>query len=141
MILEFKSNLSELEVFAYLTDMQKFCSIHPVIYKITPTNKKDNFLIYEKLNWGLIPFSFNYPAKVISNYESMDVRMHARIFIMVNIHLTFKFKSSLEHTHITELVKVQSIFPIKWLVYRILRTQHTILFKNMNSESTLETSE
>lgn len=140
MILEFKSELPELEVFAYLSDMQKFCSIHPVIYKITPTNKKDNFLIYETLKFALIPFSFNYPAQIISNYETKYVRMQARIFKMVNIHLTFEIKSRSGHTHITELVEVHSIFPIKWLVYRIPRTQHTTMFENINIVAKIETS-
>src|SRR5690606_40899548 len=49
-------------VFDYLTDMQKFVLVHPVISKIDSTGQ-ESYLVHETLKFGFVPFSFTYPAR------------------------------------------------------------------------------
>ena len=59
-------------VFGYLTDMQKFVSVHPVIFKIENLKGRE-YLVYEKLKLGFIPYSFTYKVTVEGNEETRRV--------------------------------------------------------------------
>jgi carbon monoxide dehydrogenase subunit G len=61
MKLSFKIHNNIDLIFGYLTNMQKFVSVHPVISKIDNTSNK-NYLVDETLKFGFIPFSFTYPV-------------------------------------------------------------------------------
>ncbi len=63
MELTFKLQRAANLVFDYLTDMQKFASVHPVIYQID-AKRDGSYLVHEKLRIGFIPFAFTYPATV-----------------------------------------------------------------------------
>ena len=51
MKLSFKIHKNIDLVFDYLTDMQKFVSVHPVIFKIENTSAK-SYLVHETLKFG-----------------------------------------------------------------------------------------
>ena len=57
MKLSFRIHKKSDLVFDYLTDMQKFVSVHPVISKIDNTGQ-ESYLVHETLKFGFIPFSF-----------------------------------------------------------------------------------
>ena len=57
MNLIFRVNKPIDTVFDYLTDMQKFVSVHPLISKIDDLSG-NNYLVHETLKVGFIPFSF-----------------------------------------------------------------------------------
>lgn len=61
MKLSFRLEKSADIIFDYLTDMQKFVSVHLVIYKIDNTGI-NRYLVYEMLKFGFIPFPFTYPV-------------------------------------------------------------------------------
>ena len=53
-------------IFDYLTDMDKFASIHPVISKIDRLGD-NRYLVHETLKIGFIPYSFTYPVAIESD--------------------------------------------------------------------------
>lgn len=65
-------------IFEYLTDMQKFVSVHPVIFKIE-NSSNNNYLVHETLKFGFIPFSFTYPVNIEKNArEKTDKVRHQK---------------------------------------------------------------
>lgn len=118
-------------VFDYLTDMQKFASVHPVISRI---EKKDeqNYLIYETLKVGFIPLSFAYPAQI--KKDKNCITMRATVLKLTKIELTFNLKADGENaTIVTENVKIKTLFSLKYMIELIFKKQHKQLFKNLEN--------
>lgn len=118
-------------VFEYLTDMDKFVSIHPVIDKIEPLSN-NNFLVHETLKFGFIPVSFRYQFFLNMNLLEKTVEMNATVMKFTKIKMVFVLKSEGHSTKVTETILFKSIFPIKWIMIKIFKKQHTMLFANMN---------
>lgn len=133
MTLQFKLHQPADLVFNYLTDMQKFVSVHPVITKIEQT-KDGNYLVYETLKFGFLPFSFTYSAAVEGNFEAKTVVIRATVMKITKIEMHFVIKAEKDgSTNIEETIHFKSPLPIKWLMQRIFKTQHEQLFKNIGT--------
>jgi len=134
MELTFKLNKTADFVFDYLTDMQKFVLVHPVIYQIDHTGS-NAYLVHEKLKFGFIPFSFTYPITVKKNIIDKIVIIRATVFGLTKIEM--KFELSLENgfTVVKESIQFKSPFPIKSVMRSIFNTQHKQLFKNIDTIS------
>jgi carbon monoxide dehydrogenase subunit G len=130
MELSFQINKPTHFVFDHLTDMQKFCSIHPIISKIEPKGE-NSYLIHETLKLGFIPFSFTYPATVESRKEEHFVKIKATVLKLTKIEMHFKLAPQSNSTLVNETIHFRSLLPIKWMMKRIFRSQHAQLFKNM----------
>ncbi len=131
MKLSFQVNKPTHFVFDYLSDMQKFCSIHPIISKIEAKGN-NSYLVHETLKLGFIPFSFTYPVSVESVREEQLIKIKAMVFKLTKIEMHFKLSDHRDFTLINETVHFRSVLPIKWMMKRIFRAQHTQLFKNMD---------
>lgn len=129
--LAYKVNKPIDTVFEYLTDMDKFVSFHPVIDKIEPLSN-NNFLVYETLKFGFIPLSFTYQTFLSSNLAEKTVEMKAIVMKFTKIKIFFLLKSEGNFTHVTETIHFKSPFPIKGIMGKIFKKQHTILFNNIN---------
>jgi carbon monoxide dehydrogenase subunit G len=130
MNLSFKLKKSPELVFDYLTDMQKYVSVHPVIYKIDKTSD-DNYLVYETLKFMFIPFSFKYTVTVETNSVDKVVVMSATVMKWTKIKMKFVLKKVDNSTVIYEHIEFKSPLPIKFLLRRIFRRQHAHLFENI----------
>lgn len=119
-------------VFDYLTDMQKYVSVHPVIFRIDQTGD-DSFLIHERLKLGFIPFSFSYPATV-KKLSADTVHMRATVFRFTKIEMKFVLKSNTGVTTINEEIDFHSPLPVKFILQRIFRKQHAQLFRNIEEK-------
>ena len=117
-------------VFDYLTDMQKFVSVHPVIFQINKTCNS-NYLVHETLKFGFIRFSFTYPITIKKNNENKTVIFNATVFKLTKIEMKFVLKSDGDYTVIEENIQFKSLFPVKFIMQRIFKKQHTQLFKNI----------
>jgi hypothetical protein len=117
-------------VFDHLTDMQKFVSVHPIIYKMDDLSN-GNYKVYEKL--GLV--SFTYSANVNGDPQNKIVNIKAVVMKMTHIEMIFKLKSAGDHTLIEETVNFRSPLPIKTLMQNIFRKQHKQLFFNIENSN------
>lgn len=130
MDLSFKINKSTDYAFDYLTDMQKFVTVHPVIYKIDAITH-ENYLVYETLKLGFIPFSFTYPVTIEKNSVDKIVVIRATVFKLTKIEMQFVLKSDNDYTIIKEEINFKSPLPVKFIMKSIFKKQHTQLFKNI----------
>lgn len=130
MELSFRLNKTADFIFDYLTDMQKFVSVHPVIFKIDKTGN-DRYLVYEKLKFGFILFSFTYPATIEKNNIDKVVIIRATVMKFTKIIMKFVLITENDQTIIEENIKFKSPLPIKFIMQSVFRKQHCQLFKNI----------
>ena len=130
MKLSFRIHKKSDLIFDYLTDMQKFVSVHPVIYRIDNTSDK-NYLVHEKLKFGFIPFSLTYPVTVEKNTLDKTVIIRATVFKLTKIEMKFVLKADNDYTIIDEEIKLKSPLPVKFIMESIFKKQHDQLFKNI----------
>lgn len=128
MVLNYLVNKPLHEVSEYLNNPQKFCSVHPVIYKIEDKGK-EGILIYEKMPFLFVPVKFRYPASIVKSGDA--VVMKAVVMKIAHIHLDFKLEAVSGSTKILETVKVNCFLPIHFTMNRIFKKQHKLLFENI----------
>ncbi len=114
----------------YLTDMKKYVSVHPVITKISHT-EANRYLVYETLKLGWIPYSFTYPVTIELPPETNSVVIRATVMKLTRIQMTFLLKAMGESTVVEETIVINSPLPVKGIIEKIFRTQHTQLFENI----------
>ena len=130
MLLTFKVHKPIDLIFSYLTDMQKFVSVHPVITQIDNLGG-NHYLVHETLKLGFVPISFTYPVKIDSNFEDKTVIIQAIVMKFTKMKMTFSLNMKDGFSEIEETIAITSPFPIKNIMQNIFRKQHTQLFKNM----------
>ncbi|HSF90496.1 MAG TPA: SRPBCC domain-containing protein [Saprospiraceae bacterium] len=118
-------------IFDYLTDMDKFASIHPVISRIDKTGE-NKFLVHETLKLGFIPFSFTYPVSIESNRSAKTVTIKATVMKLTHIEMIFSIRSEGNHSVVDESISFKSFLPVKAVMEKVFREQHTLLFQNMD---------
>jgi carbon monoxide dehydrogenase subunit G len=117
-------------VFDYLTDMQKFASVHPIITKIDRTTN-ENYIVHETIKLGFIPFSFTYPVIIEKNSIEKNVVIKATVFKLTSIEMKFVLSADSDYTLITEEIYFKSFLPVSNFMQRIFKKQHEQLFKNI----------
>ncbi|MEO6303760.1 MAG: SRPBCC family protein [Bacteroidia bacterium] len=132
MMLTFHINKSPEIVKDYLTDMEKFVEVHPVIYKFENKGKNE-YLIFERLEFLFIPVSFTYPAKIELDEKNNRVIMSAIVKKVIHINMHFDLEKKDGKTKITEVVMFRSFLPVNFLMERIFKKQHTKLFENIEA--------
>lgn len=126
MLLEHKIKQPANVAFDHLTDMKKFVSIHPIIYKMDDLGN-GNYKVYEKLGF----VSFTYSATVTGDPQAKTVKIKAVVMKFTHIEMNFTIKPEGEHSHINETVTFKSPLPIKGVMQNIFKTQHKQLFLNI----------
>jgi carbon monoxide dehydrogenase subunit G len=117
-------------IFGYLSDMQKFVSVHPVITKIE-SRGYNRYLVHETLKASGIPFSFAYPVTVVPYPLESRVVMRATIMYFTKVEMHFTLKPSGDFTLVEEDILFTSPLPLSSLMKGIFKKQHTQLFKNI----------
>lgn len=124
-------------IFDYLTDMNKFASVHPLITKIE-NRGGGSFLVHETLKLAFFPYSFTYPGTIESNRANKTVTIKATVMKLTRIEMHFTIRQEGDLTIVDETISFRSILPVKSLMENVFREQHEQLFKNINSLSVLE---
>ena len=107
MILSFTLHKSPDFIFDYLTDMDKFASIHPVITKIEKTGE-NKFLVHETLKLGFIPYSFTYPVTIESEVANKTVSIKATVMKMTHIDMNFSIQTAGDQSVVKETISFKS---------------------------------
>lgn len=132
MTLVFKVKQNLTLIFDYLSDMQKFVSVHPVISKID-VRGYNNYLVHETLKIVGIPISFSYPVTVISDEKNHEVFIKATVMKLTKIQMHFKISEGKDYSLVEESITFRSLFPVNSIMQKIFRKQHEQLFKNINA--------
>jgi carbon monoxide dehydrogenase subunit G len=130
MKLKFRLKKTPDFIFDYLTDMQKFVSVHPVIFQIDNTGN-ESYLVHETLKMGFIPFSFTYPVTIEKNNIEKIVIIRATVMKLTKIEMKFVLKTDNDYTIIEEVINFKSPLPLKFIMQRIFKKHHSQLFKNI----------
>lgn len=112
----------------YLSDAEKFVSVHPLIYKMKRLGE-NKYKVYEKIDVGIIPYRFTYTA--IFTIDENSLRIDAQVMGLTKITIQFEFSEIEGYTFITENLKINSILPIKNFMYNLFEKQHQIMFSNI----------
>jgi len=134
MQLTFQLTKSPQEVFPFLADMHRFAQIHPVITRIEDRGD-NNYLVYEKMNLGPIPYTTKYPIKVQSDEEKLWVHYHAVISGIAHIYIDITLTGDANHCEVKETIHTRSLVPVSFIVNPIFKKQHAILFQNIDNAS------
>jgi hypothetical protein len=102
-------------VFNYMTDMKKFVSMHPIIFKMDDLGN-GNYKVYEKLKLLGIPTTFTYSATVTGDPQNKTVNIKAVVMKMTHIEMNFTIKQEGDQSHIHETVTFKSPLPIKGIM-------------------------
>ena len=84
MKLSYRINKNIDLIFDYLSDMQKFVSVHPVIFRIDAT-RNESYLVHVRIKFGFIPFSFSHPIKIEKSIVEKKIIIHTTILKMIEI--------------------------------------------------------
>lgn len=133
MQLSFKVNKNINHVYEYLSDMQKYTSVHPVISRIDDKGN-NNYLVHETLKLAFIPFSFTYPVTIKTNELSKSIYYRAIVFKLVTIEMKFELKVNHSFTIVEEEIQFTSLLPVKFIMQNIFKKQHSQLFKNIEQQ-------
>jgi len=130
MLLSYTINKTPATVISYLSDMNRFVSVHPVITKMKPV-AGNKFIVHETSNAGLLPFSFRYLATVTADYKNKIITMQARVLKLARIHMVFIVSEHNGGSMIKEEINFHSWLPVKGIMKMIFKKQHAQLFKNI----------
>jgi carbon monoxide dehydrogenase subunit G len=130
MKLSFRVKKSIEDTYAYLSDMQKFVLVHPIIFRIDPLGG-ERYWVHETLKVGCIPFTFRYPVQIERSDAERVVIIRARVFGLTRIEMTFRLSRDGLYTVIDEEVLFTTPLPVHFILERTFKQQHSILFKNI----------
>jgi len=130
MTIEFNVNKPADIVFEYLSDMQKFVSVHPIIYKIDPLGE-NNYFVFERLKLLYIPWNFTYIVNIDARRETKEIIITTTVKKMVHIKMHFVIEENSGNSRIKESVTFKSFLPVTTIMSKIFSDQHTQLFLNI----------
>jgi len=123
------------EVYYYLSDMDKYVLVHPIIYKIDKISE-NYYSIFETLKIGLFRIKVKYPAQIYCDFKAKKIKMTAQVLKMIKIEIVFNLKTSGTKTSIEETITFNSFIPIGIFLASIFKNQHQILFRNIENHAT-----
>ena len=138
MTLEYEVKQPAHIIFEYLSNMQKFVSVHPVINKIDLI-AGNRYLVYETLKLGFVPFSFTYPVIINSDEKNKTVNMQATVMKITHINMNFVIDDQNNSCLIKEDIEFKSLLPVKLFMQNIFKIQHQQLFKNIENLELVKT--
>jgi carbon monoxide dehydrogenase subunit G len=131
--LRFIVHADRVAVMNYLTDPDKFVSVHPLIYQINAFPGGD-FLVREKVSLGLFTYRFSYTASIRPFPDEIHIR--ASVMGLTHINMLFHFETASGSTQVTEELKIESVLPITNFMASFFEKQHRQLFENIEKSLT-----
>lgn len=136
MVLTHQLNKSPEEVFRFLTDMELFKTVHPVVQKIEDRGPYE-YLVTEKMKLGPIPYRVQYPLFIQSDAGTLWVQYHGIVAGMAHLYMDFNLSGDAKHCTVREDIRFQSLLPVFFMVKPIFKMQHQKLFENIEKADSL----
>ncbi|MCC5936976.1 MAG: SRPBCC family protein [Lunatimonas sp.] len=131
--LQFIVHRDRIAVMNYLTDPDRFVSVHPLIYQMTALPGGD-YLVREKVSLGLFPYRFSYTASISAFPD--EIHISASVMGLTHINMLFRFETASGSTQVTEKLKIESVLPITNFMASFFEKQHRQLFDNIEKALT-----
>jgi len=131
--LQFIVHADRVTVMNYLTEPDKFVSVHPLIYQMTSLPEGD-FLVREKIPLGLFPYRFSYTASISAFPD--EIHISASVMGLTHVNMLFRFETASGSTQVTEDLKIESVLPITNFMASFFEKQHRQLFDNIEKALT-----
>jgi len=120
------------DVYPFFSDMHRFVSIHPVIYKCVPV--ADNcYCLHERIKMAGASFSFSYNVTIEYVVLNKQVIMFSEIRKGITLKLVFDFEEQNGKTQLTETVSFNGPVFIAPLFLSFLTRVHRRMIKGINS--------
>ena len=134
MDLTFHIQASPDHVVEHLAMPHLFASVHPLIEHMEPL-PSGRVRAQERMMIGpwRTPLRFGYIATIETDPTERTVRMSAAVMGLAHLHFTFRVEPEGSSSLVRERAEVRSLLPIQRLMHGIIRTQHAILFANIES--------
>lgn len=126
--LTFKIQKDTQIVLSYLTDIQKFVSVHPLIYKMTELDK-NKYKVYESIKLGILTYRFTYQA--VLTHEGSLVLIKASVMGLTKLTMNFHLREEGNETVVVEELTIKSVLPIKNFMTNLISKQHEEMFRNI----------
>ncbi|MEO6130587.1 MAG: hypothetical protein ABIQ02_01975 [Saprospiraceae bacterium] len=68
----FKVRKDVITIKQYLTNIERFVNVHPMIYKMTALGE-NKYKVFEKVMIGIIPYNFTYKAFITHDKDSVKI--------------------------------------------------------------------
>ncbi|MCC6400180.1 MAG: SRPBCC family protein [Flavobacteriales bacterium] len=119
-------------VYAHLAEPERFAAAHPLIERMEPL-PGGRVRACERMMIGpwRTPWRFGYTATVEAEPAARTVRMSAAVMGLAHLHFTFRVEPKGLSCLVQERAEVRSPLPIQRFMHGIIRTQHAILFANI----------
>lgn len=117
-------------VFSYLTNMEKYAAIHPVISKIDSLDN-NHYLVHETLRICFIPISFTYPVTLKIDSTQNRIEMNAVVMKVNKVFMTFQISQNDKNTLVKEQITFKTLPGSSFILKKIFKKQHQLFFKNL----------
>ena len=128
MILQYTLSTPIAKVFECLSDMQKFCNVHPVIFKVDSLGN-NQYKFYEKIAF----VTFSYAVSIEKTEPVTLVAMYSKVQPGVYLNLYFRLKEAGGLTYVEEEVKIKAPIIIKQVFEQVLKGAHQKMFAKIGS--------
>ncbi|MCF8450887.1 MAG: hypothetical protein K9G49_13525 [Taibaiella sp.] len=119
------------DAYGFFFDLNKFVSVHPVIYKCDLL-AENSYLFYERLKFAGLSLSFSYKVVIEHAVPHTQVIMFSEIRKGVTLRLIFDFSESNGKTKLTETIIFTGPFFIKSTFVSFLEKMYLKMVDNMN---------
>ena len=130
-VLEHRLTKPASVVVNYLTDMQQFVSVHPLIYKAEKV-AVDKHLVYERVTLLGIPLRFTYVVTVSGDGQN-NITYKTTVNKMVHVEMHFEIQTEKTATVVRETIKINSFLPVHGFMKWMLRRHHGTMFANIEN--------
>jgi hypothetical protein len=110
--------------------MKKLALVHPILQKIDKIDR-NKYLVHESLQFGILSYSFSYPVILHSSNSGKSTSMKSTIMWLTKVEMNFTIAQNQGFSIVEETIDIESILPIKKFLERLIRTQHALLFENI----------
>lgn len=125
-LITYKANSSAATLTTYLTETDKFVTVHPLIYRMEHLGG-NNYKVYEKVTFGFIPINFTYKATI--SQSNGRVLIDATVMRLTKLSMNFSFDEQRDHTIVNEELEIKSPLPIHRFMVNLIKEQHQLMFE------------
>ena len=121
------------EVYAILSDPDRFTAVHPLIHRMRPLGD-DHFMVTEYMPLGPVRIPFRYPARITKDPASLGVSIRAVVHYAIRIDMDIHVRSQAPGSQVKETIRIRSWMPGAPFLANFIRKQHALLFQNLEKD-------